>query len=72
MKVATCGMSLPSGRSLCVPQPDRCRGDKPNTEDEVFNACEEAVQEIMDLICRINGSGNTHHFIVTAEPRLYL
>lgn len=43
------------------------RGDKPNTEDEVFNACEEAVQEIMDLIRRINGSGNTHHFIVTAD-----
>lgn len=43
------------------------RGDKPNTEDEVFNACEEAVQEIADLIRRINGSGNTHHFIVTAD-----
>lgn len=43
------------------------RGDKPNTEDEVFNACQEAVQEIMDLIRRINGSGNTHHFIVTAD-----
>ena len=43
------------------------RGDKPNTEDEVFNACEEAVQEITDLIRRINGSGNTHHFIVTAD-----
>lgn len=43
------------------------RGDKPNTEDEVFKACEEAVQEIADLIRRINGSGNTHHFIVTAD-----
>lgn len=31
------------------------------------NAREEAVQEIMDLIRRINGSGNTHHFIVTAD-----
>lgn len=43
------------------------RGDKPNTEDEVFNACEEAVQEIMELIRRISSSGNTYHFIVTAD-----
>ena len=37
------------------------RGDKANTEDEVFHACEEAVQEIMDLIHRISVSGNTYH-----------
>ena len=43
------------------------RADKANTEDEVFNACEEAVQEIMDLIHRISVSGNTYHFIVTAD-----
>ena len=43
------------------------RGDKTNTEDEVFHACEEAVQEIMDLIHRISVSGNTYHFIVTAD-----
>ena len=43
------------------------RGDKANTEDEVFNACEEAVQEIMDLIHRVSVSGNTYHFIVTAD-----
>lgn len=43
------------------------RGDKANTEDEVFNACEEAVQEIMELIHRISVSGNTYHFIVTAD-----
>lgn len=43
------------------------RGDKLNTEDEVFNACEEAVQEIMELIRRISSSGNTYHFIVTAD-----
>ncbi len=43
------------------------RGDKANTEDEVFNACQEAVQEIMDLIHRISVSGNTYHFIVTAD-----
>lgn len=43
------------------------RGDKANTEDEVFHACAEAVQEIMDLIHRISVSGNTYHFIVTAD-----
>ena len=43
------------------------RGDKANTEDEAFHACEEAVQEIMDLIHRISVSGNTYHFIVTAD-----
>ena len=43
------------------------RGDKANTEDEVFHACEEAVLEIMDLIHRISVSGNTYHFIVTAD-----
>ena len=43
------------------------RVDKANTEDEVFNACEEAVQEIVDLIHRISVSGNTYHFIVTAD-----
>ena len=43
------------------------RGDKANTEDEVFHACEEAIREIMDLIHRISISGNTYHFIVTAD-----
>lgn len=43
------------------------RGDKPNTADEVFMACEEAVQEIVDLIRRISGSGNTYRFLVTAD-----
>lgn len=43
------------------------RGDKANTEDEVFNACEEAIKEIIDLIRRISGSGNTYHFLVTSD-----
>ena len=43
------------------------RGDKPNTEDEVFVACEEAVSEIIDLIRRISTSANTYRFIVTAD-----
>ncbi|MCR5448187.1 MAG: BREX-1 system phosphatase PglZ type A, partial [Solobacterium sp.] len=43
------------------------RGDKPASENEVFVACEEAVNEIMALIRRITGNGNTYHFIVTAD-----
>ncbi len=43
------------------------RGDKPNTEHEVFTACEEAVEEIYDLIKRLSVSANTYHFIVTAD-----
>jgi uncharacterized protein (TIGR02687 family) len=43
------------------------RGDKPNTENEVFTACEEAVEEIFALIKRLSGSANTYHFIVTAD-----
>lgn len=43
------------------------RGDKANTEDEVFVACKEAVAEIIDLIRRISANANTYHFIVTAD-----
>lgn len=43
------------------------RGDKLNTENETFTACEEAVQEIYQMIQRINGSANTHRFIITAD-----
>ena len=43
------------------------RGDKPNTEDEVFVACKEAISEIIDLIHRISTSANTYRFIVTAD-----
>ena len=43
------------------------RGDKPASENEVFVACKEAVSEILALIRRINVSGNTYHFIVTAD-----
>lgn len=43
------------------------RGDKPNTENEVFTACEEAIEEIFALIKRLSGSANTYHFIVTAD-----
>ena len=43
------------------------RGDKANTENEVFVACQEAVAEIMELIRRISLNANTYHFIVTAD-----
>ena len=43
------------------------RGDKLNTEDEVFIACQEAITEIIDLIHRISTSANTYHFIVPAD-----
>ena len=43
------------------------RGDKANTEDEVFDACEEAITEIMDLIRKISTNANTYKFIVTSD-----
>lgn len=43
------------------------RGDKQNTEHEVFAACEEAIQEIAGLIHRIAVGANTIHFVVTAD-----
>lgn len=43
------------------------RGDKLITEHEVFNACCEAVDEIVSLIQKIAGGGNTYRFIITAD-----
>ncbi|MGF7184459.1 uncharacterized protein (TIGR02687 family) [Desulfitispora alkaliphila] len=43
------------------------RGDKLNTENEVFTACAEAVEEVFTLIKRLSVSANTYHFIVTAD-----
>lgn len=43
------------------------RGDKPNTENEVFSACSEAIQEIYDLMKRLASVANTYHFVVTAD-----
>ena len=42
------------------------RGDDFKTENEVFSACEEAVNEIMWLIRRLT-SCNTTHMIITAD-----
>lgn len=38
-----------------------------NTEDEVFDACTKAVDEIAELIQKISGSANTYRFIVTSD-----
>lgn len=43
------------------------RGDKLNTENEVFTACEETIEEIFALVKRLSTSANTIHFIVTAD-----
>ena len=43
------------------------RGDAAKTENEVFTACEEAIEEIHTLIRRISSLANTHHFFVTAD-----
>lgn len=42
------------------------RGDKSNTEDEVFAACEEAIEEIMMMIRRLASANNTR-FVITAD-----
>lgn len=43
------------------------RGDKQNTENEVFTACEEAINETHGLIKRLSVNANTYHFMVTAD-----
>lgn len=43
------------------------RGDKAASENEVFTACEEAIEEIYTLIKRIASQANTVHFMVTAD-----
>lgn len=43
------------------------RGDKANTEHEVFIACAEAIEEIYSLIKRLSVDVNTYHFIATAD-----
>ena len=42
------------------------RGDKLNTENEVFSACEEAINEIHTMIKRLTSANNTR-FIITAD-----
>ena len=42
------------------------RGDKQNTENEVFNACEEAVEEIYSVI-KLLAKAHNNRFIITAD-----
>jgi uncharacterized protein (TIGR02687 family) len=43
------------------------RGDKANTEDEVFDACESAIREIYDFITSKAANVNVYRFVVTAD-----
>lgn len=43
------------------------RGDKLNTEDEVFVACDEAMNEIEDMIRKLTNTISATSFIVTAD-----
>lgn len=43
------------------------RGDKANSENEVFVACEEACEEIFKLVKRLTTSANTSRFIITSD-----
>lgn len=43
------------------------RGDEPSTEDEVFMACAEAIEEIGELIKRLTNSVSTTRYIITAD-----
>jgi uncharacterized protein (TIGR02687 family) len=43
------------------------RGDKLNTEDEVFIACAEAISEIEDLIVRLTDSVSRTRYIITSD-----
>lgn len=43
------------------------RGDAAKTENEVFNACEEAIAEIYSFIRKVSSQANTHHFLITAD-----
>ena len=42
------------------------RGDKQNTEDEVFEACESAIEEIIKFILKVSNA-NIYRFIVTSD-----
>lgn len=43
------------------------RGDKPASENEVFNACAEAMDEIYSFISRLTEAVSARYFIVTAD-----
>ena len=47
------------------------RGDKLNTENEVFNACEEAIEEIFMMIKRLGSANNTRVIVTSDHGFLY-
>ena len=47
------------------------RGDKAPTEDEVFNACNEAVEEIAYMIRRMAGTNVTHCLVTSDHGFIY-
>lgn len=42
-------------------------GDKPATEDQVFEACEQAIREIKNLVRMITNDMNGTHILITAD-----
>lgn len=42
-------------------------GDKPGTEDQVFNASEQTINEIYNLVTKLYKSANTRNFIITSD-----
>ena len=47
------------------------RGDNPKTENEVFDACEEAVKELHSLIRRLTSANKTNFMITSDHGFLY-
>lgn len=43
------------------------RGDKPASENEVFNACAEAIEEIHKLVKKLTGYVSAPKFFITAD-----
>lgn len=48
------------------------RGDKPASENEVFNACAEAIEEIHKLVKKLTGYVSAPKFFITADQRLLI
>lgn len=56
-----------TAQSIVYVYHDRIDNTGEHEEDAVFEACEKTVDEISKLIRKISTSGNTYHFIVTAD-----
>lgn len=69
MKTVAKLRSVLTGRQLVYVYHNQidARGETLRTEDEVFSACDEAIEEIAAMIHRIATNGNTYRFLVTAD-----